>query len=196
MIDVSTAILAGGAATRLGGIDKGLALLQGRPLIEWVIDALPAECRQRLLIVANRNVEQYLAWAPTISDAQSGFAGPLAGIAAALAYCTTPWLLTLPVDCPRPPAGFAERLLHEAGGGNHLPVVARDNCRRQPLFALYPRELATSAKQALDIGLGVTRWQESIGARVIDLSDLCGEWTNLNTAEDFAGFEGQSRVQA
>ena len=88
---ITTAILAGGAASRLGGSDKGLVDLCGRPLVAWTIDALQLAPGQACLIVANRNIAAYKRFAPTISDAhKETFAGPLAGVAAALATGQVP----------------------------------------------------------------------------------------------------------
>lgn len=185
---ITIAILAGGAGSRLGGVDKGLRVLDGRPLIEWVIDALPPVTDVQRVIVANRSLNQYAAYANVICDQRSGFAGPLAGIAAGLTHCSTAWLLTLPVDCPCPPKDLHELLLRAAIANSADAVVVHDGEQRQPLFALYRRELATSAAQALDADYGVWKWQDLIPADELTLPGRAAAWLNLNTAEDFAAF--------
>src|SRR5579871_7042257 len=114
--ETTTAVLAGGAGSRLDGRDKGLQLLAGRPLIEHVLDAL-GDSVGTILISANRNAERYAAYGRVLADAQSDgeFRGPLAGIAAAFSACASPWLLTLPVDCPRPPRDLLQRLARAIG---------------------------------------------------------------------------------
>ena len=108
-------ILAGGRARRMGGQDKGLIPLAGRPLIAWVIEALRPQVGS-ILISANRNQAAYAAFGyPVIGDEAggpdlTGFQGPLAGIAAAMTLAQTPWLLTLPCDTPLLPADLAARL--------------------------------------------------------------------------------------
>ncbi len=186
MPPLTVAILAGGRASRLGGRDKGMERLAGRPLIEWVVQA----SRQMgaalpLLIIANRHRQAYAAYAPTLRDSLPGFAGPLAGIATALAGAATPWLLTLPVDCPTPPADLAARLVSATSGGDGPAWVAHDGERRQPLFALYRTQLAASAERAAQSGQGVWQWQDAIGARELDFSDRQAQFRNLNTAGDF-----------
>jgi molybdopterin-guanine dinucleotide biosynthesis protein A len=100
----------------MGGQDKGLIPLAGRPLIAWVIDALSSQVGS-ILISANRNQAAYAAFGyPVIGDEAggaglAGFQGPLAGIAAALTLAETPWLLTLPCDAPLPPIDLAARLV-------------------------------------------------------------------------------------
>ena len=189
------AILAGGAATRLGGRDKGLEPIDGRPLVAWVIGAIAAmQADPKVLIVANRHHEAYARHASTISDAEPGFHGPLAGIAAALDHCETEWLLTLPVDCPAPPHTLATRLLQRGRAGGHAAVVAHDGERRQPMFAIYRRELTVAAKTALAAGHGVWRWQDAIDASELDFSDCRQQFHNLNTAADFAAHVAERRL--
>lgn len=185
---LTIAILAGGAASRLGGRDKGLVPLGGRALVDHVLDAARAMHAGPVerLVVANRNLGEYALRARTISDAIPGQRGPLAGIAAALAACATPWLLTLPVDCPDPPADLHARLAHAATRHAVAALVAHDGERRQPLFALYRRELAGAAAASAARGQGVARWQDAIGARDVDFADGCRQFHNLNTPEDFA----------
>lgn len=184
----TTAILAGGAASRLGGRDKGLVGLLGRPLIAWTLEALALVPGQPRLIVANRNLDQYARFAPTISDKRrEDFAGPLAGVAAALDVCATTWLYTVPVDCVRPRAEILEALWAASMTHEGDVVVAHDGTRRQPLFALYRSTLAASAERALAEGAGVMRWQDSLNILEIDLSALPDDaWLNLNTPEDLA----------
>lgn len=182
---VTTAILAGGAATRVGGVDKGLVAILGRPLIEWVVDSLDCGPRNHCLVVANRNLATYASHAPTITDQGTGdFKGPLAGIVAALDVCKTDWLFTVPVDCLRVPRGLADRLLEQASVSGARAVVAHDGERRQPLFAVYRSDLTETARVALDEGSGVSRWQDSIGALELACPYTAEVWFNLNTTED------------
>lgn len=193
--NITAAILAGGAARRLDGRDKGLQPLDGRPLVAWVIAALRPQV-DALMLVANRNFAEYQRHAATITDAQQGFAGPLAGISAALAACRSNWLLTVPVDCPLPPPDLAARLLAaaDAVGSAHDAWVAHDGERRQPLFALYRPALADSAAAAIAAGQGVMHWQDSIGVRTVDFSDLRVHFSNLNCASDFRDFLARTSI--
>ena len=216
---LTVAILAGGAATRLGCRDKGLEPLGGRPLVAWVVDAIHAMDAARepspsrgggdgvrngapetapgslgLLIIANRHQDQYAHYAATLADLTTGFRGPLAGVAAALAACTTPWLLTVPVDCPTPPPDLAARLLDAALAHDGDAFVAHDGERRQPLFALYRRELAAAAAAGAEAGQGVWQWQDAIAARELDFSDRRAQFRNLNTPEDFAAYAAEHRL--
>ncbi len=171
----------------MGGVDKGLVVLHGRPLIAWLIESLGDVDEEACVIIANRNIPIYSTFAPTITDRKPNeFGGPLAGIAAALCACRTDWLFTLPVDCLRAPRGLAAMLLDHAIRAGARAAVAHDGLRRQPLFGIYQRDLAESACIALDDGAGAFRWQETIGARELDCSSANFEWLNLNTNEELA----------
>lgn len=98
----------------MGGVDKGLQPFCGVPL------ALHAARRVRpqvasVMLSANRHLPEYAAWGmPVWPDADGSFAGPLAGIAAGLAHCSTPWMLAVPCDTPRFPLDLATRLAQAA----------------------------------------------------------------------------------
>jgi molybdenum cofactor guanylyltransferase len=181
---ITAAILAGGEGKRLGCRDKGLEPLAGRPLIAHVTDALRQQAGN-LLICINRNNAQYATFGVVCTDGASAFRGPLAGIASAGAASTTPWLLTVPVDCPCPLRNLARRL-RETGA---RVAVAHDGQRRQPLFALYARDALANADSALGRDLPVWRWQDELGAVEVDFSDTRQSFVNLNSAEEFRRWE-------
>lgn len=186
--DLTAAILAGGEGARVGGQDKGLLPLAGEPLIARVSRSMRAQAGT-LLICANRHHESYAPFGSVVADAIAGYPGPLAGIAGALAVCTTPWLLTVPVDCPDPPADLASRLHAAAIAAGTSLAVAHDGERSQPLLAIYRPALAESCSEALVRNLPVWRWQRDSGATVVDFSDSAARFVNLNTLEEFRAWE-------
>ena len=185
---ITAAILAGGEGRRVGGEDKGLLPLSGRPLIAHVIAALRGQAGS-ILICANRNADRYAQFAPVIADGGSEFRGPLAGIATALRACKSEWLLTVPVDCPRPPRDLAVRLRDAALAENRDVAAAFDGTRVQPLFALYRRTLAAYAEDALKSDMPVIRWQQGLHRALADFSTRAQEFSNLNTSEEFRQWE-------
>src|SRR5262245_31021284 len=107
---VSGLVLAGGRATRMGGGDQGLQLLEGEALVQHALRRLAPQVRP-LMINANRNLETYAALGvPVWPDADADFAGPLAGFLAGLTHCETDWLATVPCDTPGFPLDLVERL--------------------------------------------------------------------------------------
>jgi molybdopterin-guanine dinucleotide biosynthesis protein A len=186
--EITAAILAGGEGNRLGGRDKGLVEVAGRPLVAHAAASLSGQAAT-ILVCANRNGDQYARFGHVVPDAAPGFRGPLAGIAAALAACSTPWLLTIPVDAPQPPLDLARRLFDAAVVAHVEAAVAFEDAQPQPMFALYRSRLAESAATALAQDLPVWRWQQQIRASEVFFDAELRAFVNLNTAEDIAAWE-------
>jgi molybdopterin-guanine dinucleotide biosynthesis protein A len=184
---ITGVILAGGAARRLGGQDKGLWPFAGRPLIEWVIAALAPQV-DTLLISANRNLEHYAAYGlPVVADLAPGFQGPLAGVRSAMQAARTDWIVTLPCDGPYPAPDLVARLVQALRDQGADLAVATDGRRMQPVHALLPVALAAD----LDAFLGTgerkpTLWYARHRIALADLSERLGCFANLNTPEDAA----------
>jgi molybdenum cofactor guanylyltransferase len=185
---ITAAILAGGEGRRVDGRDKGLLLLHGQPLVHYAAVALHGQA-VRILICANRNADKYAPFGDVFADDNPGFLGPLAAISTALSHCQTAWLLTVPVDCPDPPHALVERLQAATLKAGSDLAVAFDGERRQPLFALYRRTLAESARAALEANAPVWRWQDACGAVEADFSDRPDAFDNLNTDAELRAWE-------
>jgi molybdopterin-guanine dinucleotide biosynthesis protein A len=126
-------ILAGGRATRLGGRDKAWLERDGIPMVIALVQRFGAGA-ETVLVSANRDPERYLAHGLRVVADRAAGIGPLGGIDALAAACTTPWLLTLPVDAWSVDAALPARLRAAGEGG----AVAEDDDGLQPLFALWP----------------------------------------------------------
>jgi molybdenum cofactor guanylyltransferase len=198
--DTLGVILAGGAGHRVGDADKGLLPLCGRPLVEHVLGRLRCQCT-RVVIVANRNIDVYARFAPTIHDEGMGHAGPLAGLVAAFAFLRAnrhalpDWLLSVPVDCPDPPRDLASRLRATlATHGDAVCALASIAGKREPLFAMYrlgpaPGAWQASAQDALHEHGSPMRWLAAHGAIATNFGDAGDAFHNLNTPEDFRDYE-------
>jgi molybdopterin-guanine dinucleotide biosynthesis protein A len=103
--DVSALILAGGKATRLGGIDKRAIVVEGRTIFERQVDAL-RDAVAEILVSSPRDIAGFR----TVRDAVEN-GGPLAGIAAGLLAARTPWVLVLAGDMPFVTRELVDRLL-------------------------------------------------------------------------------------
>jgi len=184
-ISVTGVILAGGRATRMGGVDKGLVPLLGRPMIEWGLNRLSPQV-SKILINANRNDERYTAFGcPIVADTAANFQGPLAGIAAALAQVDTPWLVSVPCDSPLIPFELVgrlhDRVLHEGASVG----AAHDGERLQPAFTLVHRDLLTDLVFYLEGGeRKIDRWLKRHEFRSVDFSDCSEMFLNVNTPAD------------
>lgn len=117
---ITGVVLAGGRATRMGGIDKGLQALNGRPLWRHVAEALAPQVDE-LVISANRHLEQWRASGyPVFRDIQEGYQGPLAGMLAVMQQVASPWFVFCPCDTPFIPSFLVERFIQQRGDA---PVV-------------------------------------------------------------------------
>lgn len=185
-------VLAGGRATRMGGIDKGLVELAGRPMIEHVLAALEPQV-ELLLINANRNLERYAAYGwPVVPDDETGYLGPLAGLAAGLRAASTPLVLTAPCDCPLLAPDLVARLYSACQGQGAEIAVPFDGERLQPVFALLKRELLGSlAAYLAEGGRKIDRWFAQHRLARVDFSDRPETFVNVNDPDERAALEAR-----
>ena len=189
---VTGVVLAGGQGRRMGGVDKGLVELNGRPLVAWVIDRLAPQTGP-LLINANQNVERYAAFGyPVVRDAVGGFAGPLAGLHAALSAATTPWVATAPCDSPFLPADLVARLSAAAREREAAIAVARTFDQPHPVFALVRRDVLTHLAQFLQGGgRKIDAWYATLSVVEVPFDDEADAFRNINTAAELAAAEAR-----
>ncbi len=182
---ITGVILAGGRATRMGGVDKGLVTLNDRPLVAHVLATLRPQVAT-VLINANRNLESYAELGcRVIADVQQDYPGPLAGIAAALERAETPWVLTVPCDGPLLAADLGARLYQALQNCNAEVATARANERLHPVYALIPTWLRGSAQDYLAAGeRKLITWLQHRRLAIADFSDENERFINLNTIEE------------
>lgn len=181
--DIAAVILAGGRGTRMGGADKGLVAYRERPLIEWVLQTIRPQVRE-VLISANRNLDRYATYGcRVVEDTLPGFAGPLAGVLAAMEAVGTRWLLVTPCDTPHLPADLAQKLAQAAHAADVPLAVANDGQRDHYTTMLVETRLAESLRDYLASGQrAVHRWQQRFDpARATFAADAL---KNLNTPAD------------
>ncbi len=190
--NISAVILAGGRATRMGGEDKGLIHLAGRPLVAYVIDALRPQVGA-ILINANRNQDRYAQFGyPVIADEIQGYCGPLAGIASGMQAAGTDYIVTSPCDSPFLPLDLVARLAKRRYETQAEICVATDGSRIQPVFSLIRRALLPSLRTYLDSGgRKVDAWYATRSTVEVDFSDVPDTFLNLNTAHELARVEAR-----
>jgi molybdopterin-guanine dinucleotide biosynthesis protein A len=187
---ITGAILAGGRGSRMGGIDKGLAPLGDKPLIEHILAALGPQVTH-LLINANRNIDRYAEYGhPVVKDRLDGHQGPLAGFAALLGACEDDWLVTVPCDTPHIPADLVQRMWSARVDAGAEIAIAHDGRRMQPAHALLPRRLLSDLEAFLDSGeRKIDRWYARHAIVEVDFSDQPDAFLNLNRPEDYRQFD-------
>jgi len=188
--DITGLVLAGGEGRRMGGRDKGLLEVHGRPLAQWTLERLAPQV-SALGISANRHLEDYRRLgAPVWPDTEPGFNGPLAGIAAAMAQCQTPYLAVVPCDTPCFPddlvARLAQALAREdaelamaatPGPGGGAPLA-------QPVFCLLHTALLPSLQRFLAQGdrkVGLWMRQQRHALALFEQADA---FAGANTPEE------------
>jgi molybdopterin-guanine dinucleotide biosynthesis protein A len=182
---ITGVLLAGGGGRRMGGADKGLLLLRGRPLAAYALDALQ-EAAGAVLVNANRNREEYAGFGhPVIADGPEGFAGPLAGLLSAMRAAETDYVLTVPCDAPFATGAALTRLCETLKKENAEICAAHDGARLHPVFLLAERRLADDLADYLaGGGRKAETWLRRHRLAVADCSDCPECFANLNTPED------------
>jgi molybdopterin-guanine dinucleotide biosynthesis protein A len=189
-VKVSAIILAGGRATRMGGEDKGLLLLQKKPLIQHVIERLKPQADE-ILINANREITQYQMFGyPVLQDENADFIGPLAGFCLGLQHAKHEYVLTVPCDSPSLPLDLADRLLIGMAEAHADIAIVSSDGDVHPVFCLCKKTVLPSLIDYLASGeRKVSTWQKFQKYVAIDFSDNPDAFINLNTFEDLTTLE-------
>jgi len=147
--DITGLILAGGRASRMGGVDKGLQEYRGVPLARHALQRLAPQVG-KLMINANRNLAVYQSMrVPVWPDEDPDYPGPLAGMLAGLTHCATSYLVSVPCDTPNFPLDLVERLARGLieNDGEMATAYTREGAAAlfpQPVFCLMKVSLLES----------------------------------------------------
>ena len=183
--DVTGVILAGGRAQRMGGIDKGLVELQGKPMIAHVVEKLRPQVDQ-IVINANRNLDDYRRWSQTVvKDKVGEYDGPLAGMASGLEVAHTKYVLTCPCDSPLLASDLAQRMYSHSTTEQAEVAVASDGVRLHPVFLLIRQTLLPSILAFLAAGeRKIDKWFAQHATIIVDFSDKPETFLNVNTLRE------------
>ena len=179
---LTVGLLAGGRATRLGGLDKAWLLRDGVAQVER-LHARLAPHAARVLVSANRDLPRYAdAGIEAVPDRHPD-CGPLSGLDALAAAATAPWLFTLPVDALHIEASVLSRLIDAAGDTG---ASAEDDDGLQPLVALWPVAALRAAVADALAGddFSVRGLQRALDMRTVRFAQV--RFGNLNTPGDLA----------
>ncbi len=178
--DITLGLLAGGKASRLGGIDKAWLERDGVPQVLRWQRRFSGEVAA-MLVSANRNLDRYAAHGLIAVPDRISDAGPLGGLDALAVACETPWLFTLPVDL----VGINDCLLRTLAmmrGDDGAYAVDDDGV--QPLVALWRRDaLRTACTDAFAAGEGAVHALQAM-LRMSPVVFSGFRFGNLNTPAD------------
>ena len=187
VLDVTGLVLAGGMGRRMGGVDKGLVPLGGRPMIAHVIERLSRQVGA-IVINANQNVERYAELGyPVVSDGIGGFAGPLAGLHAGLSSALTPYVATSPCDSPFLPLDLVSRLAQGLERDGAQLAVAHTFAQPHPVFALVDRGVLAHLTAFLEQGgRKIDAWYATLRVAAVQFDDCEQAFRNINTPDELA----------
>lgn len=199
---LAVVILAGGRATRMGGGDKPLKMLQGVPILSHVLARVARQGRA-LVLNANGDPNRFAEFGlPVVADAESDFPGPLAGILAGLDWAAaegiTGDVLSVPGDCPFIPHDLAERL-EEARQAAGLPLVcAGSGGWTHPVIGLWPVSLREELRAGMAGGeRKIDRFTARFGCATAEWpTEPFDPFFNVNTPEELAEAERLAALAA
>ncbi|MEZ5933763.1 MAG: molybdenum cofactor guanylyltransferase MobA [Alphaproteobacteria bacterium] len=147
-------LLAGGQARRMGGGDKCLRLLAGKPILRHIIERVRPQV-DALVLNANGDPVRFDAFGlPVIADVIAGHAGPLAGILSGMEWARahrpeTAWIVSIPTDTPFLPGDLVARLAAAIDAEEADLACAVTHGRTHPVIGLWPVGLAEALRQAM-----------------------------------------------
>lgn len=187
-------LLAGGLARRMGGGDKPLRKVGPQTILERAIARMQPQC-VRLILNANGDPARFaFTGLPIVADDVPGFAGPLAGILAALDWTATnmpeiEWVASVAADSPFLPRDLVERL-HAARAEGKTPLAcAESGGQAHPVIGLWPVTLRDDLRRALVVEdvRKIDRWTARHGvAHARWPTQPLDPFFNANTPEDMA----------
>jgi len=187
-------VLAGGLARRMGGGDKPLRLLGGRPMLDHVLDALRPQAGL-IALNANGDPARFAGYGlPVLPDTLPDNPGPLAGILAGLEWAAArgaDWLVTAPGDSPFLPADYVTGLHAARAAAGTALACAESAGQVHPPCGLWPAALCDDLRAALLVGeRKIDRWTVRHGIALASWPTTpLDPFFNANTAEDLARAE-------
>ncbi len=190
-------LLAGGQSRRMGGGDKCLRPLGGRPILARIIDILRPQVRH-LVINANGDPARFAAFGlPVTSDSVEGHPGPLAGVLAGLDWAALhapdcPHVVTAPTDAPFLPTDLVERMLAEMAREQADLACAASGGQSHPVVGLWPVALREALRRAMVVEeiRKVDRWTARYRLVTVDFPTApVDPFMNVNRPEDLAEAE-------
>jgi len=190
-------LLAGGLSRRMGGGDKCLRPLGGRPILGHVIERAAPQV-DTLVLNANGDPARFAAFGlPVVADVVEGFAGPLAGVLTGLEWARAHrpdarWVASIATDTPFFPRDLVACLLAAVAAEGAELACARSGGRSHPVFGLWPVALAGDLRRALveEDMRKIDAWTARHRLAVVDFA-VAGldPFFNTNRPEDLAKAE-------
>ena len=202
---VTGVVLAGGLSRRMGGGDKGLLELAGKPMLRHVIDRLAPQV-STMIINANGDPQRFSAFAlPVVADTVEGFVGPLAGVLAGMRWSASKapkarWIVTAPGDAPLLPRDLVERMMEAVTEREGAIALAQSGGEMHPVIGLWPIALMQDLEEQLKAGVRkVLHWTDRHGTVAVPFpcQRFCGlsidPFYNANTPQELGELRAMLR---
>jgi molybdopterin-guanine dinucleotide biosynthesis protein A len=185
-------LLAGGLGRRMGGGDKFLRQMNGKPLLAHVIERASPQVAG-LVINANGDPGRFeLFGLPVVADVVAGFAGPLAGVLTGLEWVqahapSCAWVMSFATDTPFVPRDLVARLMAQVRSEAAQIGCAASGGRTHPVLGLWPVALAPSLREAVTTEgrRKIDAWTARYRVATVDFRyDSCDPFFNVNRPED------------
>ncbi len=175
----------------MGGVDKGLVLLDGQPMLAHVLARIAPQVAD-VVINANQNLDRYRAFGlPVVTDAVGGFAGPLAGLHAGMSRAACGYVVTVPCDSPFLPADLVLRLAAALAAHGAQLAVAKTFDQPHPVFCLVRRDVLPHLAQFLESGgRKIDAWYATLSVVEVPFDDEAEAFRNINTAAELSAAAG------
>jgi len=194
---IAGVLLAGGLSRRMGGGDKNLRLLGGRPILDRIVDVVRPQVGP-LVLNANGDPARFAAYGlPVAPDVVEGYAGPLAGVLTGMEWARanapgSQWLASFATDAPFLPSDLVARLMRAVVAEGADLACARSGGQDHPVFGLWPLRLADDLRRAM-VEEGVRKVDAWTGRYRLAVADFpithVDPFFNTNRPEDLAEAE-------
>ena len=174
----------------MGSVDKGLKLLRGKPMVQWVAERFAPQVSE-VLVNANQNIDKYqILGYKVIPDEIGGFAGPLAGLHRGLSEATHGLVATSPCDSPFLPLDLIARLRAAMDRAGAELTVAKTGDQPHPVFCLCRKTVLPGLTEFLaGGGRKIDAWYSRLKIVEVLFDDQPDAFSNINTEDELKAFE-------
>ncbi len=193
-------ILAGGLSSRFEGGLKTFAKINGKTLIQIIINFLK---KQNVEVIINTNFEEKLFKKnnlPIIKDIKLGFQGPLAGIHSAMFWANKKkkykkWIFAIPCDTPFLPENLIDRFVTNKNKKAEV-LIARSNGKIHPTVSMWNVNLLNKLEDELsNNNRKIMEFVKKNHFNFIDFKfNNLDPFFNINTKSDLEIFKNQIKI--
>lgn len=190
--DIVGVVLAGGLSRRMDGREKSFVSVAGKPMLRHVLDRFTPQV-EKVIINANGDVGRFAEYDyPVVADPIPDYAGPLAGILAALDWAAahhpdSQFVVSVAADAPFLPSNLVQQFLRVVADLGPELLCAASYGRTHPVVGLWPVHLRDELRRAVvDKGIRkVDVWTMRYRLAYVEFNNDIGDpFFNVNRPDD------------